>query len=165
MTKNTHHRTNSSIRCPQVRVIAGEANEILPTEKAIQIARSKGLDLIEVAPNANPPVCKIADYGKFLYELEKSKPKVTEAGKVKEIGLHANVAEHDLQTKIRHAQGFLERKLLVLFRLKFRGRENAHRDLGESLLQKVIHHLQDIGHPDPVKIAGNNMLLRISPKS
>jgi len=161
--QQTHHRTNNAIRCPSVRVIHGDQNKILPTQDAIALAKSHGLDLIEISPSAQPPVCRIADYGKFLYEQEKSR-KADKTPKVKEVQFHVNIAEHDFQTKIRHAQEFLGAHHPVVVRLQFRGRENAHKDIGMELFQRVEKALSEVGTCDGgPRLNGKLAILHISP--
>lgn len=160
------HRVNERIRAPKVRIVGETGSQVLPTKEAISLARSQGVDLIEISPNAEPPVCKLMEYGKFLYEKEKAKKAQAQLpkDKTKEIGLHYNVGEHDLQTKLRHAAEFLEKRCHVLFRLKFRGRENAHKDMGAELLQRISRALSDKGNPEPARANGNIMLLRVCPR-
>lgn len=160
------YRVNQHIHAPKVRIIGETGNLVLPTKKAIDLAKSYGVDLIEISPEAQPPVCKLMEYGKFLYKKEKAKKAhdPTTKGKTKEIGLHYNIGEHDLQTKLRHAAEFLEKHCQVLFRLKFRGRENAHKDMGTELLQRISNSLSDKGNPEPTRTNGNIMLLKVCPK-
>jgi len=124
-------RRNHRIKVPQVRLISPEGKQlgIIDTTKAINLALENGLDLVEVAPNATPPVCRIMDFGKYVYEEQKktSNAKST-ASKIKEIEFTARIAQHDFETKLRHAEEFLDHGNKVKMRLKFRGREMAHPD-------------------------------------
>lgn len=136
-------RTNFKIRVPEVRVIdaAGAMLGILPTRKAQSIAESQGLDLVEITPSAQPPVCKIMDYGKFRYEesiKQKQARKNAKFTQVKEIKFHASTDVGDLNLKVRKILEFIEEGNKVKVTLMFRGRENAHRELGSELIQKVI---------------------------
>jgi translation initiation factor IF-3 len=164
--QNHQHRINHHIKSPTVRVVHGEQNKVLSTKDAILLASSHQLDLIEVSPLTNPPVCKICDYGKFLYELEKNKTKEknSKPTKIKELQFHTNTAEHDFQTKIRHAIDFLQENHPVTVKLQFRGRENAHKELGIQLLNKIQESLKEHGHGEgQPKIQGKNAFLRILP--
>ena len=134
------------------------------------MAKERGLDLVEVSPTAKPPVCRIMDYGKYKYELGK-KEKVAKkhqggAGRVKEIKFHANVGEHDYDTKVRHLRDFLEAGHKTKVSLFFRGRENAHRELGFELMQKVIKDCEDLCDVEQrPQLIGRNLIMRLSPKS
>jgi translation initiation factor IF-3 len=141
---------------------------ILPTKEAIERAREVGLDLLEVSPNANPPVCRILDFGKYKYEQqkkEKESKKKQHTITVKEIRLRPKTDQHDLDTKLNHARKFLEQKNKVKFSLIFRGRELAYQDLGRDLLQRVMELLEDIAKPeDELKMEGRRMILVMAPK-
>jgi translation initiation factor IF-3 len=141
---------------------------ILPTKDAIERAREVGLDLLEVSPNANPPVCRILDFGKYKYEQqkkEKESKKKQHTITVKEIRLRPKTDQHDLDTKLNHARKFLEQKNKVKFSLIFRGRELAYQDLGRDLLQRVMELLEDIAKPeDELKMEGRRMILVMAPK-
>jgi translation initiation factor IF-3 len=138
---------------------------ILPTREAQRLAQSKGLDLVEVSPEADPPVCRIMDFGKYRYnesiKRKQAKKNNTTSRKhgVKEIKFHANVAEHDYQTKVNHARGFLEKGYKVKFSLQFRGRENAHRELGFEVVNRAIKDCEDIAVIDmPPKLMGRQII-------
>jgi translation initiation factor IF-3 len=124
-----------------VRVILASTNEqlgVLRLDEAIRRARSLGLDLVEIAPNAQPPVCRIVDFGKFRYDLSKQeKDKKHAVSKVKEVKFRVNIDEHDYLTKIRHAEDFLDKGNKVKIQLQFRGREMAHKELGMDVVQRV----------------------------
>lgn len=154
-------RRNHRIRVPEVRVISPEGKQlgILETAKAINLALEVGLDLVEVAPNASPPVCRIMDFGKYVYEESKktSHAKAT-ASKIKEIEFTARIADGDFFTKLRHAEEFLSHGNKVKMRLKFRGREMAHTDIGFEVMKRAVAELAGMGHPDAEpKLIGRNI--------
>ena len=128
-------------------------------------AKSYGMDLIEVAPTANPPVCRIADFGKFKYELtKKEKENKHSASKVKEIKFRVKIGAHDYETKLRHAEEFVEKGNKLKIVLQFRGRENAHKDLGMVMMQKIIKDLETMAHVDmPPKLVGRAIGMTLSP--
>jgi len=146
-------RINDRIRAREIRVIDenGEQLGILPPFEALKIARERGLDLVEVSPNAVPPVCRIQDYGRFLYEKEKSERAARKKQKVisiKEVKFSVTVDEHDYQTKKNQAVRFLTEGDKVKASLRFRGRQMAHRDLGYKIINRLI---QDIGEAGSVE--------------
>src|SRR5882672_4640785 len=134
-------RVNGRIRAREVRVIMGSTGEqlgVLKLSDALRKAQGLGLDLVEVAPTANPPVCKIVDFGKFRYDISKQeKDKKTSGTKLKEIKFRVNIDDHDYLTKIRHGEGFLDKGNKVRVQLQFRGREMAHQEFGMQLMEKV----------------------------
>lgn len=140
---------NEQIRVQNVRLIApdGEQIGIISTIEALEKAENYGLDLVEVSPNAKPPVCRIMDFGKYKYEQSK-KEKISKKKQhiiiVKELRLRPRTDDHDLETKLRHARKFLEQKNKVKITIFFRGREMAYRDFGTKLMEKVIHLLEDV---------------------
>jgi translation initiation factor IF-3 len=143
-------RTNERIRAREVRVIdeAGEQLGILPPFEALKIARERGLDLVEVSPNAVPPVCRIQDYGKFLYEKDKSDRAARKKQKVitvKEVKFSVTVDEHDYQTKKNQAVRFLGDGDKVKASLRFKGRQMAHRELGYNIINRLIQDIRDAG--------------------
>lgn len=163
-------RINERIRAPQIRVVGddGEQLGVMDVRSALNIAREKGLDLVEVAPNAQPPVCRITDYGKYQYEQKK---KAHEAKKkqvtitVKEIKFRPGTDDHDYKYRVKHAREWLEDGDKVRATIWFRGREMAHRDLGARILQRVEEDLADIGEVEQrPKMEGNQMFLIIAPK-
>lgn len=160
---------NREIRAPQVRVIddAGEMIGVMTVPEALRIAEDKALDLIEIAPTATPPTCKIMDYGKYKYE---NKKKAAVARKkqvivtVKELQLRPRTDQHDLETKLKHARRFLLEGDKVKVNLRFMGREMAHQELGAQLLKKVVIGLQDIALVEvSPKMEGKQMFLLIAP--
>ena len=160
-------RRNHRIKVPQVRVISPEGKQlgIMDTPKAINLALDNGLDLVEFAPNATPPVCKIVDFGKWVYEEQKKHSHAkTTASKIKEIEFTARIAEHDFETKLRHAEAFLNHGNKVKLRLKFRGREMAHTELGFDIMKRAVADLAGMGHPDAdPKLIGRNIHVMLTP--
>ena len=164
-------KVNEHIRAREVRLISagGEQLGILPLDEALKTAKNVDLDLVEVAPNSDPPVCRIMDYGKFKYQTSK---KVQEARKksrtvqVKEIKLRPNTEEHDLGFKLRNLKKFLEKKNRVKVSVFFRGREMAHMDSGRELLKRVAEEVMDEGTVEeaPKQEARNRITMVIAPK-
>ena len=139
-------RVNERIRVPEIRVIGAEGENlgVLPTAEALAKAKELGLDLVEVAPQAKPPVCKIIDYGKFHYQQEKRDRKQKHRSKLKEVKLTIKIGEHDFQTKLNRAKTFLQRGDVVRVSIFFRGREIVHRSRGLDLLKRVETEVADI---------------------
>jgi translation initiation factor IF-3 len=164
-------KINRAIRSEKVRVISEDGGQIgvLSTKEAIRLAEEKGLDLIEISPNANPPVCKIIDYGKFRYQKtkkEKESKKGQHQVKIKEIKLRPNIDVHDLNTKINRAKKFLGKGNKVRITCMFRGREMLHIDLGEKLLNKIIEDLEDIAILEaPFKFMGRILTIVLAPRA
>ncbi len=159
-------RVNERIRVPEIRVLYGEYNAIMPTSKALQKAKSLGLDLVEVAPHARPPVCRITDYGKWKYTQSKQKKdkKKTSGSKEKEVKFRVNIDPHDYGIKMTRAEDFLCHGFKVRFNLQFRGRQNAHKDLGFDLMNLVKVDLGGVAHVDlEPKLGGRNILMMMSP--
>jgi translation initiation factor IF-3 len=156
------HRRNGKIRAREVRVI-GDSKEqlgVMSLNDALAAARSKGLDLIEIAPNAIPPVCRIVDYGKFLYdEAKRSKDSRQSGSKLKEIQVSPAIDPHDLATKRQHAINFLCDDMKVRIKLRFRGRQKAHKEIGFDLMNRFVSELAPYGHADsPPKLLGDRDL-------
>ncbi len=154
-------RRNHRIRVPEVRVISPEGKQlgIMATQAAISLALEVGLELVEVAPNARPPVCRIMDFGKYVYEESKktSHAKAT-ASKIKEIEFTPRIEGNDFMTKLRRAEEFLAHGAKVKLRLKFRGREMAHTEIGFDVMKRAISELAGMGHPDSeLKLIGRNI--------
>jgi len=134
---------------PQIRLIGADNQQIgiVPTAQGLRMAEQEGYDLVEVAPDADPPVCKLLDYGKYRYEIskkEKDSKKKQHVIVVKEIRFRPRTEEHDFDFKVRHARKFLEQRNKVKFTVLFRGREMAYKEFGEALLEKVVTTLSDI---------------------
>jgi translation initiation factor IF-3 len=143
----------------------GEQLGVLKLSDAIRKAQSLGLDLVEVAPTANPPVCKIVDFGKFRYDISKQeKDKKTTGTKLKEIKFRVNIDEHDYRTKLRHGEAFLDKGNKVRVQLQFRGREMAHQEFGMQLMYKVRDDLNGMSQVEmEPKMAGRNITMTLSP--
>lgn len=146
--KEDPHKINEKIQASHIRVVGEGVNDIMEKDKAVELAFSKGLDLVELSPNAEPPVCKIMDYKKFLYE-QKKKAKEMKANQVtneiKEIRFGPNTSEHDVEFKMNHARKFLNEGAKVRCFVFFRGRANIYRDRGEILLLKFAETLTEEG--------------------
>ena len=161
---------NADILNEEVRCIApdGEQLGVMKTEDAIAEADSHGLDLVEVSPNADPPVCKILDYGKFKFEAQKKRNEAKKKQKVievKEIKLRPNIDEHDYQVKMRSVQKFLGEGDKVKVTLRFRGREMAHQELGVNVLNRVREDTDEVAKVEAFpKLEGRQMIMVIAPK-
>ncbi len=140
---------------------------VLDTRDALQKAKDLGLDLVEISPNAEPPVCRIMDYGRHKYEIEKKKKEAKKkqaAVKIKEIKFHANVEEHDYETKMRHMREFFEDNCRVKCTLWFRGRENTHHEIGFALFQRIQDETAEYAFVEQLpKLAGKNLSMLLSP--
>jgi translation initiation factor IF-3 len=159
---------NQRIRAREVRVIvaaSGQQLGILKIQDALRLAQQAGLDLVEVAPTANPPVCRIVDFGKFKYEISKhDKDKKSASSKLKEIKFRVNISEHDYETKLRHAEEFLDKSNKVRVQLQFRGRENAHKELGMVLMNKIAADLTTMANVEqPPKLMGRAVTMTLAP--
>jgi translation initiation factor IF-3 len=162
-------RVNGKIRAREVRVIDGDQKNlgVMALGDAINLARAKGVDLVEVNPNAVPSVCRLVDFGKFRYEQakrEKESRKHQHANKVKEIQISPNIDPHDFGVKQQHAIDFLCEDMKVKVTLRFRGREMAHKELGFQQVEKLVGNLTPFGHPDaPAKLIGKGINIMLSP--
>lgn len=158
-------RINEQIRVPKVRVIGADGTQvgIIAIQKANQLAEEHGLDLVEVSPNSDPPVCKIMDFGKYKYELSKKEKLVRKKQhviQVKEIRLRPSIEDHDFDFKLKNARKFLEQGNKVKFNVMFRGREMAHQEFGKELLNRITEALEDIAKAENrPKLEGRNMVL------
>jgi translation initiation factor IF-3 len=162
-------RINEMIRSQTVRVIDenGEQRGILSTAEAIRLAQEQGLDLVEISPGADPPVCKILDFGKYRFEQGKkqreSKKKQKQV-KIKEMRMQPKIDEHDLSFKVKHIREFLADGSKVKVTVRFRGREMAHKELGKGVLDRVLERLEDTyALESPPKMEGRFMSLMIAP--
>jgi len=162
------HRVNEQIRISPVRVITDEGQQlgIIPTAEALQKAREAGLDLVEVAPDARPPVCKIMDFGKFKYQQGKKKDKSkAHQPKIKEIRVRPRTDHHDIDVKVNRAREFLQHHDKVLVAVQFRGRELAHIEEGMKVIVEILEKLEDVGKPEaPPKQMGKKIECRLAPK-
>ncbi|MEM6915293.1 MAG: translation initiation factor IF-3 [Verrucomicrobiota bacterium] len=157
-------RVNERIRASEIRVIYGEHNVVLPTHKALKKAKELGLDLVEIAPNARPPVCRIVDYGKYKYEQSKQKKSDKPKKREKEVKFRVNIDPHDYGIKMMHAEDFLAHGFKVRVQLQFRGRQMAHKELGFELMQRVKEDLASMANCDlEPKLNNRNILMMLSP--
>lgn len=162
-------KVNREIRAPRVRVIShtGEQVGVLPLHEALAMAEQEGLDLVEISSGSSPPVCKVINYGKFRYDQtkrEKESKKAQHQVKIKEIKLKPNISIHDLETKLNHAREFIAKGNKVKITCTFRGREMAHPELGEKLMQKMCEDLEDIATLEaPLKMFGRSLLAVLAP--
>ena len=166
--RKDQQRINEAIRITPVRVISAEGEQlgVIETEDALNQAKAAGLDLVEVAPNERPPVCRIMDYGKFKYQQKKRHNKGhVHQSQNKEVRLRPKIGEHDLMTKVERAKGFLEKKDKVVFSVIFRGRENAHTDEGFKLVQRVIDELEEIAKVEQgPSMQGRRVIVTLAPR-
>ena len=157
---------NDRIRVREVRLIDGEGRQVgvVPTEDAYRMARDSGMDLVEVAPDARPPVCKIMDFGKYKYE-QKKKHHHTHKTKLKEVRLRPHTDEHDYQVKLSRAKAFLAKGDKVQLVLMFRGRQMVHKDIGRKLLERMVADLQDVAKVERApKQEGRRMTMLLTHK-
>jgi len=161
---------NNMIRVPEIRCIDedGEQLGIIRTRDALVRAHEAGLDLVEINATSNPPVCRIMDHGKFKYEQDKKKKEQKKRAVVvelKELKFHVNVGDHDYETKLRHATEFLADSNRVKISLMFRGRENAHRELGFDLMKRIVADLAAVADVEQTpRLQGRNMYMMMIPK-
>ncbi|MEM7790546.1 MAG: translation initiation factor IF-3 [Verrucomicrobiota bacterium] len=160
-------RRNDRIRAPEVRVIGPEGTNlgVMPPKKALELAQKVGLDLIEISPAARPPVCRILDFGKYLYEeSKKSKDQKSHASKLKEVKFRVSIDPHDFETKLRRAENFLNHGDKVKLTLQFRGRENEHRELGFERVNLAKEELAGVSTADSEpRLVGRQVTLILSP--
>jgi len=160
---------NNQIRVPEIRCIDedGEALGVIRTRDALVRAHESGLDLVEINATAKPPVCRIMDHGRFKYEQDKKKKEQKKRQvvvKLKEVKFHVNVGDHDYDTKMRHAFEFLEQGNRVKFTLMFRGRENAHRELGFELMKRVQKDIAEVATVELApRLQGRNIFMMVVP--
>jgi translation initiation factor IF-3 len=165
------HRVNERIRVPQVRLIDEKGGQVgvVPTVQALQMARDRGLDLLEVSPSAQPPVCKICDYGKFKYEKKKKEHvarKKQTVIKVKEVQLRPQTEEHDLEYKFRNVRTFLENGDKAKISIMFRGREITYVDQGYKMMHQLVELVKDISTIEaPPKLEGKKLIMILAPAS
>jgi translation initiation factor IF-3 len=163
-------RVNDAINVPQVRLIDadGEQVGVVHIREALEMAEEAGLDLVEVSPNADPPVCKILDFGKYKYESQKKKAEARKKQKVvevKEVKLRPNIDENDYQVKMRNVKRFLEAGDKVKCTLRFRGREMAHQDLGMKVLMRVREEFDEVAKVEQYpKMEGRQMVMVMAPR-
>lgn len=169
ISKQVQTRVNERIRIREVRLIDEEGNQVgvIPTREALEMARDRGLDLVEVAPNASPPVCRLMDYGKYRFEQskkERDSRKNQHVSKLKEVRIEPKIGEHDLETKGRAAERFLKSGDKVKINVLFRGRSITHPELGRELLDKLAAQLEDSGVIEQApRMEGRNMTMTMAP--
>lgn len=164
------HRINHEIKISEVRLIdhLGEMVGIVTSKEAIRLADEASMDLVEIAPTAKPPVCRIIDYGKFLYDLqkkEKLQKKNQQQTQLKEIRFKWRTDTHDFNFKLRHAISFIEEGNKVKASVMFRGREITHQEIGRELLERFVSEIEYVAKVDvPLKMEGKNLSVILSPK-
>ena len=168
--KEAEHRINHFIRVPQVRLVGDNVTVgVYPTQDAMKIAQEQGLDLVEISPQADPPVCKVIDYNKFLYDKKKKEKEIKAKAKtteMKEIRFTPNTDDHDFDFKSKHAENFLKEGNKVKAYVQFKGRAIQFKDRGELLLLKFADRLKDIGQLESMpKLEGKRMLAIFTPKT
>ncbi|MEN8832612.1 MAG: translation initiation factor IF-3 [Pacificibacter sp.] len=167
--RDTGPRTNEAIRGPEIRLIGAEGENVgvVTPARAMDLAAQAGLDLVEISPNAKPPVCKIMDFGKFKYEQQKRESEARKNQKIieiKEVKFRPGTDVHDYQVKMRNVLKFLEKGDKVKVTLRFRGREMAHQDLGRQLLERVAVDVKEIGRVESMpKMEGRQMIMMVGP--
>ncbi|MEL6792247.1 MAG: translation initiation factor IF-3 [Pseudomonadota bacterium] len=169
-TRDTGPRVNQMIRSPEIRLIDenGDNHGTVTPAHAISMAEEVGLDVVEISPNANPPVCKIMDFGKFKYESQKKAAEAKKKQKiieVKEVKFRPNIDTHDYDVKMRNVNRFLEAGDKVKVTLRFRGREMAHQELGRDLLKKIAEDIEDVAKVESMpKMEGRQMIMVVAPQ-
>src|SRR5215471_18840803 len=164
------HRTNNMIRVPQVRLVGDNVEVgIYSTQEALRMAQDQQLDLVEISPNVDPPVCKIIDYNKFLYDKKKKEKEMkakSKVSEVKEIRFTPNTDDHDFDFKAKHAESFLKEGNKVKAYVQFKGRAIQFQERGQLLLLKFAERLAEIGQPESLpKLEGKRMMLMLTPKT
>ena len=168
--KKDLYRRNFNIRVPEVRVIDtdGSMLGVMSVAQAVGLAKERELDLVEISPNANPPVCKILDYNKYVYEQgKKAKEAKKKQAKVtlKELRIKSHIAEHDLEVRMRQIEEFLRKKNQVRFVVVFHGRENQHKDIGIDILKNTATRMAELATVDGnMQSLGNRMFITLIPK-
>ena len=167
--RETGPRINDRIRAPEIRLIGAEGENlgVVHPAKALDLAEEAGLDLVEISPNATPPVCKIMDYGKFKYETQKKEAEARKKQKIieiKEVKFRPGTDTHDYDVKMRNVYKFLDNGDKVKVTLRFRGREMAHQELGRELLQRIAEDVEEHGKIENMpKMEGRQMVMMIGP--
>ena len=167
--RDTGPRVNERIRASEIRLIGPEGQNVgvVTPERAMELAQQVGLDLVEISPNATPPVCKIMDFGKYKYEQQKREAEARKKQKVievKEIKFRPGTDTHDYDVKMRSVVKFLQGGDKVKITLRFRGREMAHQDLGRQLLERIAEDIKDVGRVENMpKMEGRQMIMVIGP--
>lgn len=168
IAKEPEIRVNQRIRARQVRVISSEGKQlgVLPIHEALLRAQEEGVDLVEVAANADPPVCRLMDYGKYKYELKKqASAKKQKVHALKEVKFRPNIGKHDLDVKINRITEFLDEGNKTKIRIFFRGREIVHPEIGKELADKILERVSSIGAVDyPPRLEGKSLIMVLAPK-
>ena len=163
------YRINEQIRVREVRIVGEDGSEVVPTRKALDMARQNGVDLVEISPNAQPPVCRLIDYSKFLYQQKKHQKEMKQKQvkvEVKEIRFGPQTDEHDYQFKLKHAREFLNEGNKVRAYVFFRGRSILFKEQGEVLLLRFANDLEEFGKVEQMpKLEGKKMFLYLAPKN
>jgi translation initiation factor IF-3 len=164
----SQYRVNEQIHVREVRVVSDAGAEVLPTRKALELAHQEGVDLVEISPNAQPPVCRLIDYSKFLYQQKKHQKEMKQKQvkvEIKEIRFGPQTDEHDYQFKLKHAQEFLGEGNKVRAYVFFRGRSILFKDQGEVLLLRFANDLEEYGKVEQMpKLEGKKMFIYLAPK-
>ena len=168
--KEAEHRINHFIRAAQVRLVGDNVTMgVFPTQEALKIAQQQGLDLVEISPQADPPVCKVIDYNKFLYDKKRKEKEMkakSKSAELKEIRFTPGTDDHDFDFKARHAENFLKEGNKVKAYVQFKGRAIMFKERGELVLLKFAERLADVGQVEGMpKLEGKRMLMIISPKT
>lgn len=165
---NKDYKINEGIREREIRLLGGEGSQIIKTVEALHMAREQDLDLVMISPTANPPVCRIMDLNKFLYEQsrkEKEAKKNQKVVELKEIRLSPTIEEHDLEIKANNAIKFLNSENKVKVSIRFRGRENNYTHIGGKVFEVFLAKLGDVGVVEkPARLEGKNMIMILAPK-
>ncbi len=166
--KQNQYRTNEQIRVREVRIVGENGSTVMPTRQALDMAHQQGVDLVEISPNANPPVCRLIDYSKFLYQQKKRQKEMKAKQvkvEVKEIRFGPQTDEHDYQFKLKHAKEFLEEGNKVRAYVFFRGRSILFKEQGEVLLLRFANDLEEVGKVESMpSLEGKKMFLYLAPK-
>ncbi len=166
--KQNQYRINEQIRVREVRIVSEGGSSVMPTKQALDMARQQGVDLVEISPNANPPVCRLIDYSKFLYQQKKRQKEMKAKQvkvEVKEIRFGPQTDEHDYQFKLKHAKEFLEEGNKVRAYVFFRGRSILFKEQGEVLLLRFANDLEEVGKVESMpSLEGKKMFLYLAPK-
>jgi len=166
--KQNQYRVNEQIRVREVRIVGEDGSTVVPIKQALDMARQEGVDLVEISPNANPPVCRLIDYSKFLYQQKKRQKEMKAKQvkvEVKEIRFGPQTDEHDYQFKLKHAKEFLEEGNKVRAYVFFRGRSILYKDQGEILLLRFAKDLEEIGKVESMpSLEGKKMFIYLAPK-
>ena len=166
--KEEETRINERIRSEKIRLVGEDTNEIIETKKALEMAKEQNLDLVEISSKPNPPVCKIMDYSKFLFEQKKKKKinqKNASKTKIKEIKMTPSTDDHDIEFKLRHVENFLKKGNKVKLVVEYRGRQMAHKEIGEKLLLEFISRLEELAKVDFMpKMEGKRLMTMLTPR-